>query len=100
MGNGLTLEVNGKILKKKISLSNNLRKYFISKYYMPSIDLKMVNFLHQFASTSIDISDGLITDLEKLINKQKLSYKLYIDDIPISQNLRKLIFQKKVAIFC
>ena len=49
-----------------------------------------------FANTSIDISDGLVSDLEKLINKQKLSYKLYLKDIPISKNLEKLIDIKKV----
>ena len=44
-----------------------------------------------FANTSIDISDGLVTDLDKLINTQKLSYELYLNDIPISKNLNKLI---------
>ena len=33
----------------------------------------------------------MISDLEKLINKQKLSYKLYLKNIPISKNLNKLI---------
>ena len=47
-----------------------------------------------FANTSIDISDGLITDLEKLINKQKLSYKLFLKDIPISRNLQKIVHLK------
>ena len=38
----------------------------------------------------------LITDLEKLINKQKLSYKLYLENIPISKNLQKLLILKKL----
>ena len=56
----------------------------------------MTQKLLSFANTSIDISDGLITDLEKLINKQKLSYKLFIKDIPISKNLKKLINLKVI----
>ena len=47
--------------------------------------------LLSFANTSIDVSDGLISDLEKMINKQKLSYKLYLEKIPISNNLKKLV---------
>ena len=51
------------------------------------------------ASSSIDISDGLILDLERMINNQNLGYILSIKDIPISKNLQKLIqlnnFQKK-----
>ena len=37
----------------------------------------------------------MITDLEKLINKQKLSYKLFFKKIPISNNLNKLLKMKK-----
>ena len=48
-------------------------KFFINKYYQPEIQIKLCGHLLKLANTSIDISDGLITDLEKLINKQKLS---------------------------
>ncbi len=84
-----------KILKKSININKNLKKYFINKYYLPNLHPKLINKLLLFANTSIDISDGLITDLEKLINKQKLSYKLFFDKIPISKNLEKLIKLKK-----
>ena len=84
-----------KILKKSININKNLKKYFINKYYLPNLHPKLINKLLLFSNTSIDISDGLITDLEKLINKQKLSYKLFFDKIPISKNLKKLIKLKK-----
>ena len=84
------------ILKKKINVNNHLNKYFESKYYLPSLHLELSTKLLSFANTSIDISDGLITDLEKLTNKQKLSYKLNISSVPISKNLKKLLDQKKL----
>ncbi len=83
------------ILKKKIHTNNYLNNYFENKYYLPNLHLELSNKLLTFANTSIDISDGLITDLEKLINKQKLSYKLDLGNIPISKNLKKLLTQKK-----
>ena len=43
----------------------------------------------------MDISDGLFTDLDKLINKQRLSYKVNMSNIPISNNLKKIILLKK-----
>ena len=46
---------------------------------------------------SIDISDGLLTDLDKMINSQKLSYKLFLKDIPISNNLKKVLELKKLS---
>ena len=85
-----------KILKKKLNTSNFLKKYFETKYYQPILPLKLTNKLLSFANTSIDISDGLLADLDKLINKQKVSYKLHLDNIPISRNLNKLLVLKKL----
>ena len=66
------------------------------KYFLPNLQLNLAKKLFSFANTSIDISDGLITDLDKLINKQKLSYNLILDDIPISNNLKRLLTLKKL----
>jgi thiamine-monophosphate kinase len=76
-----------KILQNKIKTSKKLKDYFINKYYEPDIQIKLVKKLLSFANSSIDISDGLIDDLEKMINKQKLSYKILEEKIPISKNL-------------
>ena len=84
------------ILKNKIKVSKKIRKYFINKYYHPDIQINLPNKLLQFANTSIDISDGLIADLEKMINKQKLSYFLSERSIPISNYLLKLIKNKRL----
>jgi len=83
------------ILKNKISLANNLRKYFISKYYMPSINLKMIDFLHKFANTSIDISDGLLIDLDKMTKQQKYGFLIRLDDIKISNKLKNFLSKNK-----
>ena len=85
-----------KILKKKLYLDKIMSEYFKEKYFKPDIYINITKKLLSFANTSIDISDGLIVDLEKLINKQKLSYKLYLKDIPVSKNLKRLIDDKKV----
>ena len=80
-----------KVLQKKIHLNQNLSRYFINKYFHPNLHINITKKLLSIANTSIDISDGLVADLEKLINNQKLSYELYLDDIPISKNLNRLI---------
>jgi thiamine-monophosphate kinase len=64
-----------KILKKSININKNLKKYFINKYYLPNLHPKLINKLILFTNTSIDISDGLITDLEKLIKLKKSNKK-------------------------
>ena len=85
-----------KVLKKKIKLNKKLTNYFIYKYFHPDLCVKLTKKLLSFANTSIDISDGLISDLEKLINKQNLSYRLNLNSIPISKNLNKLLIKKKL----
>ena len=83
------------ILKKNISISKRLKKYFISKFYMPSINLKMVDLLQKFANTSIDISDGLIVDLNKMIRQQKYGFFIKLDDIIVSYQLKKFLSTSK-----
>ena len=85
-----------KILKKDILLSKHLSKYFVRKYYLPELHLDLTKKLHNFVNTSIDISDGLFADLDKLINKQKLSYKIHLADVPISKKLKNMLLQKKL----
>jgi len=79
------------VLKNKINLNNKLSTYFINQYYKPEIQYSLTDKLNKFASSSIDLSDGLINDLEKLTNKQKNSYKLFFDKIPLSKNLNLVI---------
>ena len=82
------------VLKNKINLNKKISKFFIKKYYHPDIQIKLTNYLFKFANTSIDISDGLIGDLEKMINKQNFSFLINESKIPISTNLNKLILKK------
>jgi len=85
-----------KLITNKIKLNNTIKKYFINKYYCPNIPYKISNYINKIANTSIDVSDGLISDMKRLINNQKLSFEIYLDKIPISQNLKKyLIINKK-----
>ena len=76
-----------KVLQNRVRTSKKLKDYFVKKYYEPDIQIKLVKELLKFANSSIDISDGLIDDLRKMLNKQKLSYKILEEKIPISRNL-------------
>ena len=84
------------ILKKKIKINKNLSTYFINQYYKPDIKYSFTNYLNKFATSSIDLSDGLISDLEKLTNKQKNSYQLFFDKIPVSKNLNLILKLKNL----
>ena len=76
-----------KILQKKIQMNRKLQNYFVNKYFKPEIQIKLTKELIKFANSSIDLSDGLIDDLAKMINRQKLSYQLWEEKIPLSKHL-------------
>ena len=85
-----------KILKKEIKATKNEHKYFINEYYKPNIQIKLTKKLFKFSNSSIDISDGLFDDLEKLINKQKLNYHINLDNIPTSKFLQSIVKRSKI----
>ena len=86
-----------KIIKNNIKVNSKLKNFFINKFYCPNLPFKIYKHLHKFANTSMDISDGLISDMSKLINKQKLSFEININAVPISKNLEFYLkkFNKK-----
>ena len=75
-----------KVIKNNIKINSKLKKYFIKQFYCPNLPYKIYKEIDKFANTSMDISDGLIIDMKKLINKQKLSFDININKIPISKN--------------
>ena len=73
------------ILRKKIKFNKKINDYFVKNYYEPNIQINLTKELLKLANSSIDISDGLIADLEKMINNQNLSYQINEYKIPISK---------------
>ena len=80
-----------KVLSKKAKFKNKDKLFFINKYYKPKLPLNLTKHLLKFANSSIDVSDGLIDDLSKMINRQNLSFHLFENRIPVSKNLSNLI---------
>ncbi len=83
------------ILKRKVVLNKKENNYFVNKYYLPDLPIKISSNLLNFANSSIDISDGLFGDLCKLINKSELFYKVDLNKVPISINLRNYLTKCK-----
>ena len=82
-----------KVIKNNIKINSKLKKYFINQFYCPNLPFKIYKKIHKFANTSMDISDGLISDMGKLINNQKLSFEIDVNKIPVSKYLE--IYLKK-----
>ena len=81
-----------KVLSNKTKFKKKDKLFFVDKYYKPDLPLNLTKYLLKFANTSIDVSDGLIDDLAKMINKQNLSFHLFENKIPMSLNKLKYFY--------
>ena len=85
-----------KALSNKAKLKNKDKLFFVDKYYKPELPLNLTKYLFKFANSSIDVSDGLIDDLAKMINRQSLSFHLFENKIPVSNKLSNLIKKQRL----
>jgi len=83
-------------LSNKTKFKNKDKLFFIDKYYKPKLPLNLTKYLLKFANSSIDVSDGLIDDLSKMINRQSLSFHLFENKIPVSNKLSNLIKKQRL----
>jgi len=84
------------VINKKINLKRDLNNYFLDKYYKPDVQIKLVDKLLKFSNSSIDISDGLFADLEKMINSQNVNYEIHLDKVPISKQMEMLLKKRRL----
>ena len=85
-----------KALSNKVKFRIKDKLFFVDKYYKPDLPIKLTKYLLKFATSSIDVSDGLIEDLSKMINRQRLSFHLFENKIPVSNKLSNFIKKKKL----
>lgn len=65
--------------------------YFIQKHHVPDIDLRNIDLVSNYAHAAMDVSDGLVADLEHLCKASKVGAKCNIRDIPLSEGAKALI---------
>ena len=85
-----------KALINNAKFINKDKLFFVDKYYKPELPLNLTKFLLKFANSSIDVSDGLIDDLTKMINRQNLSFHLFEKKIPVSKRLSNIIKKQRL----
>jgi thiamine-monophosphate kinase len=74
--------------KKNLS---NIEKLWIDKYLKPKLRFEFAQELSNFANSCIDVSDGLIADLNHICEMSSLGASLDSDKIPFSGELEKAL---------
>ena len=71
--------------------------YLCKRYTQPSPRIKMGQALRPWATAMIDVSDGLLADLEHLLNASGGSTSLEIEQLPLSEQLLASTASDKAA---
>ena len=66
-------------------VSNEHRNHLVQRYLLPQPRVGFATFIPKFATASMDISDGLVGDLEKLCNASGLGAEIHLNDVPLSR---------------
>ncbi|MBT8506318.1 thiamine-phosphate kinase [Coxiella-like endosymbiont of Rhipicephalus sanguineus] len=69
--------------------------FLLKRLHCPSPRIKAGLALRGIASAAIDISDGLVADLEKIIQASGVGAKIHADQLPLSENLKQYCALKK-----
>ena len=83
-----------KHLLGEINITDN-QEYFINRYEKPRPRIEIINLLQKVASSALDISDGLLQDLNHISNSSNLSATVFLNNIPITPITQNLIKNQK-----
>ena len=84
--------------EKKVAL-NQYNQYLIERFFRPTARVDIGQAIMDYASSSIDISDGLIGDVKKIMTASDVGALIHIEDIPLSKEMLKIYEPKKSQTF-
>ncbi len=76
------------ILQDRLQVSDwAAQEYLLGRHLRPHPRVLQGQALRDLASSAIDISDGLISDLRHVLNASECGARIELDELPLSQTL-------------
>ena len=92
---GDNIYITGKLGRSRKGLddwNNNKQSPYVKDYFRPKINFKNSQYISKFASSCIDISDGLMKDLTSICDLSEVGAKVHFEKIPITTDIDDLIY--------
>jgi thiamine-monophosphate kinase len=87
-----------KVLTDNYSLSAESKQYVLQRLNMPTPKIALGILLREFASSAIDISDGLLADLGHLISSSQVGAEIKVPQLPLSFALQTISHREAVEL--
>ncbi|MCL1123969.1 thiamine-phosphate kinase [Shewanella surugensis] len=79
------------ILRGKVEVNAADKAYFIKRHYYPTPRVLAGQSLRQLATSAIDLSDGLVSDINHLIKSSHVGAIIDVDALPLSLALKNAV---------
>jgi thiamine-monophosphate kinase len=83
------------VIRQQLDVGKSAFDYFMGRYYRPTPQIELGKILRGYASAALDVSDGLISDLGHICNQSVVGAKLYLEQLPLSEPVNKLVDRAK-----
>ena len=75
------------LLLKNRKIENESDRYFIQRHLLPTPRVELGLALRSFSCCALDISDGLLADLEHILEHSQVGAEIYLENLPLSRYL-------------
>lgn len=79
------------ILRGKVDASEADKAYLIKRHYYPTPRVLAGQSLRQLATSAIDLSDGLMSDIKHIIKSSNVGAVIDVDTLPLSASLENVM---------
>ena len=75
------------LLLQNRKIENESDRYFIQRHLNPTPRVELGLALRSFSCCALDISDGLLADLEHILERSQVGAEIYLENLPLSRHL-------------
>ena len=75
------------LLLQNRKIENESDRYFIQRHLRPTPRVELGLALRSFSCCALEISDGLLADLEHILERSQVGAEIYLENLPISRHL-------------
>ena len=75
------------LLLQNRKIENESDRYLIQRHLRPTPRVELGLALRSFSCCALDISDGLLADLEHILERSQVGAEIYLENLPLSRHL-------------